>query len=84
MTCLLVLRFGFTPVEEIMVLKATGSKNFAALATREGQKAALQTMLGEQRGYVAAAQVKVTALEAQAKQPGQVEEARCLIDKILR
>jgi len=30
-----------------------------------GQKTALQTMLSEQRGYVAAAQVRVTALEAE-------------------
>ena len=51
--------------EEITALKATGSKDFAALAALEGQRAALQTMLTEQRGYVAAAQSRVTALEHQ-------------------
>lgn len=49
--------------EEITLLKATGSKDFAALAVLEGQRAALQTMLTEQRGYVAAAQARITALE---------------------
>ena len=70
--------------EEITVLKATGSKDFAALASLEGQKTALQTMLSEQRGYVAAAQARIEALEAEQAHSLKLQKVKATATTIRR
>lgn len=54
-------------VAEISALKASGSRDFAGLATLEGKRAALASMLSEQRASIDAAREEVSRLEAQAQ-----------------
>ncbi|UQN04976.1 hypothetical protein [Deinococcus sp. QL22] len=48
---------------ELHSLKAGGSKDFAHLATLEGKRAALASMLTEQRGHITQARTRLTELE---------------------
>lgn len=50
---------------EIDALKAAGSRDFAGLATLEGKRAALASMLSEQRASIAQAQARISGMEAQ-------------------
>lgn len=50
---------------ELAALRAAGSRDFAGLATLEGKRAALASMLAEQRGHVAQAAAQLGNLEVQ-------------------
>lgn len=50
---------------ELATLRAGGSRDFAGLAELEGKRAALASMLAEQRGHVAQAAAQLGSLEVQ-------------------
>lgn len=50
---------------ELAALRAGGSRDFAGLAELEGKRAALASMLAEQRGHVAQAAAQLGSLEVQ-------------------
>lgn len=60
-------------VAEISALKAAGSRDFATLATLEGKRAALASMLSEQRASIDAAREEVSRLEAEAERTRRLE-----------
>lgn len=59
---------------EIQNLKASGSKDFAGLAVLEGKRAALSSMLTEQRGHIERARTHLDSLTAE-KTRGEALEA---------
>ncbi|THF86135.1 hypothetical protein E7T09_12965 [Deinococcus sp. KSM4-11] len=59
---------------EIQAMKVSGSKNFAGLAVLEGKRAALASMLTEQRSHIERARVHLEGLTAQ-KVRGEALEA---------
>lgn len=60
---------------ELGELRAAGSRDFAALATLEGKRAALASMLAEQRGHVAQARETLAGLEVQAGRERLLDQA---------
>jgi hypothetical protein len=60
-------------VAEIASLKASGSKDFAGLATLEGKRAALASMLSEQRTSIDQARALLVSLEAEAERTRRLE-----------
>ena len=57
-------------------LKDAGSRDFALLANLEGKRAALATMLTEQRARIASVQTQLSALEATKLRGEHVEQLR--------
>lgn len=66
---------------EIDALKAAGSRDFAHLANLEGKRAALTSMLGEQRGHVAQARALLKKLEGEHRREGQLVRAGHLAER---
>ena len=60
---------------ELGELRAGGSRDFASLATLEGKRAALASMLAEQRGHVAQARETLAGLEVQAGRERLLDQA---------
>lgn len=65
---------------EIQALKESGSKDFAALATLEGKRSALGTMLTEQRQAISEARAELASLEAQQAAAESLERYRGLAE----
>lgn len=61
---------------ELDELRADGSRDFATRATLEGKRAALASMLAEQRGHVAQAAATLGDLEAQQVRAADLAELR--------
>jgi hypothetical protein len=66
----------------IQALKNEGSKDFALLASLEGKRAALGTMLSEQRAHIAQAQARLAGLEAARLRSEQLEEIRAKVTQL--
>lgn len=66
---------------EIDALKAAGSRDFAHLASLEGKRAALTSMLEEQRAHVAQARALLEKVEAEHRREAQLVRAGHLAER---
>ena len=67
---------------ELEAMRGGKSRDFAGMAALEGQRAALQTMLGEQRGEIGQTEARVADLERQAARVDHITELGRRADRV--